>query len=533
MKRALVALLCVGSTADANECRLVELDFTPAELAAAATMRAPSQIVAWVEDASGNYVDTIFITQATGTYGLGNRPGQFDLDSGPRWPYGRRTTVFPIWAHRRAASGAPTWPELIFQDSRDHELSHAVQHSSRDAYYCRPMMREEPAWDAGTCASAKVETDKGVLDTTRISLYPPRNDIGTPHGYDHPSVAQLAMLNPFDAVSMPTPASGAPAMISAPLSYTLPAGDYVLWMEVSREFDHNATYSEAAYPSPPGLPWAIYGEPYRGQPSVLYQVPFTVGPAVATSSTADYAGYGDPNGLDGNVRPPDATITTGVGGSGAERLSLRADGGTPYRLRVTSRTETDMIAPAIATDLAVNTLTRTSAVIEFVAPGDDGLTGKVRGYEIRYVAGAELTDATFADAVDLKPDLTLVDGGALQEFSIDGLLFDTEYTVGIRALDNCGNTGALATLTFRTPERGNGEVDACFIATAAYGSILANDVERLRSLRDRVLMSSVLGELAVEAYYTFSPAVSGVISESELLRASMRAVLDPIVRWLR
>jgi len=58
---------------------------------------------------------------------------------------------------------------------------------------------------------------------------------------------------------------------------------------------------------------------------------------------------------------------------------------------------------------------------------------------------------------------------------------------------------------------------------------LANDVEMLRRFRDMFLQSSVLGELAVEAYYTFGPAIAGVVGESELLRATARGVLSPIV----
>jgi hypothetical protein len=43
----------------------------------------------------------------------------------------------------------------------------------------------------------------------------------------------------------------------------------------------------------------------------------------------------------------------------------------------------------------------------------------------------------------------------------------------------------------------------------------------------------VLGELAIETYYTFGPAVAGVVGESELLRATARDVLSPIVTWVR
>jgi hypothetical protein len=105
--------------------------------------------------------------------------------------------------------------------------------------------------------------------------------------------------------------------------------------------------------------------------------------------------------------------------------------------------------------------------------------------------------------------------------------------VAVRAIDNCGNAGPIATATFTTAERQSGSVDACFVATAAYGSLLANDVEMLRRFRDNVMKHSVLGELAVETYYTFGPPVAGVVGESDLLRATARELLTPIVDRVR
>ena len=525
--------LAIAPTAAAAEniCHVVDIDFFPAELSSGAPMTAHSQIVAWIEDPQGNYVDTIFITQQTGTFGLGNRPGRWDFNSGPRWPYGRRITVFPIWAHRRAESGAPTWQEVVFQNNEDSNLSHPYGDSSKEMHFCRPLQQTESAWDTGSCAST-VYTDKGQLHASRISLYPPRNDV-VPSEPDAPAVETFASLNPFDAVSMATPPSGSLAQIAWPIPDGLATGNYVLWVEVSREFDHNATYSVAAYPEPTNIPWGDYGEPYRGQPSVVYKVPFEISTKLSVAKTLDYFGYGDPTGNDGLVRPPDATITTDVPGSGASRLGVLVDeANAPYRVRVTARPELDFIAPARPNNPVINTLTTTSAVVEFAAPGDDGLIGKVRGYEIRFAAGT-LTDDTFASATELKPDLVIAEPGSLQEFPVTGLLYDTEYTVGIRAYDDCRNTGKTAFVTFRTPERATGEVDACFVATAAYGTMLANDVNMLRRFRDTMLQSTVLGELAVEAYYTFGPAVDGVVGESELLRATARAVLGPIVSTVR
>jgi hypothetical protein len=56
--------------ADPGVCHFVDVDFTPT---------ADLQIVAWIEDTKGNYVDTAYITQATGSFGIGNRPWSLRL----------------------------------------------------------------------------------------------------------------------------------------------------------------------------------------------------------------------------------------------------------------------------------------------------------------------------------------------------------------------------------------------------------------------------------------------------------------------
>ena len=40
--------------------------------------------------------------------------------------------------------------------------------------------------------------------------------------------------------------------------------------------------------------------PYRGQPSVVYRVPFTVGSTIIEAVDRDYYGYGYPDGADGD-----------------------------------------------------------------------------------------------------------------------------------------------------------------------------------------------------------------------------------------
>jgi hypothetical protein len=153
----------------------------------------------------------------------------------------------------------------------------------------------------------------------------------------------------------------------------------------------------------------------------------------------------------------------------------------------------------------------------------------VRGYDLRISVGEELTEANFDAATPVLTEMVPAPAGSLQVLELPNLLFETEYTIAIRAYDDCRNTGPITTLRFTTLPRGVGEVDACFIATAAYGSAMARDVELLRRFRDAALRRTVLGEMAVEAYYTFGPALSGLIGESDLLRATARGLLDPVV----
>tara|TARA_B100001105_G_C22192572_1_gene357605 strand:+ start:91 stop:672 length:582 start_codon:yes stop_codon:yes gene_type:complete len=65
----------------------------------------------------------------------------------------------------------------------------------------------------------------------------------------------------------------------------------------------------------------------------------------------------------------------------------------------------------------------------------------------------------------------------------------------------------------------------CFIATAAYGSTLASEIDHLRYWRDHVLRRIILGELFIEVYYLISPSIARIISGSNFLRLVTRLVL--------
>jgi hypothetical protein len=76
-----------------------------------------------------------------------------------------------------------------------------------------------------------------------------------------------------------------------------------------------------------------------------------------------------------------------------------------------------------------------------------------------------------------------------------------------------------------------GSGGGCFIATAAYGTPTAEEIDVLREFRDVVLLKSTVGSQFVALYYWLSPPVADFIAGNELLRTLVREFLvDPIVQ---
>jgi hypothetical protein len=72
----------------------------------------------------------------------------------------------------------------------------------------------------------------------------------------------------------------------------------------------------------------------------------------------------------------------------------------------------------------------------------------------------------------------------------------------------------------------------CFIATAAYGSPLASELDVLRSFRDKRMLRNMIGKAMVVAYYTISPPIASVIAGRQTLKRIVRSWIDPIVDFL-
>jgi len=69
----------------------------------------------------------------------------------------------------------------------------------------------------------------------------------------------------------------------------------------------------------------------------------------------------------------------------------------------------------------------------------------------------------------------------------------------------------------------------CFIATAAYGTPMAKEIEILRGFRDEYLLTNPVGKALVEFYYRVSPPIAEFITEHPGLKPIVRAGLLPAV----
>jgi hypothetical protein len=197
-------------------------------------------------------------------------------------------------------------------------------------------------------------------------------------------------------------------------------------------------------------------------------------------------------------------------------------------------------------------------VVDLIAEPDDGYgfvnwTGDVDDIADVQAATTTITirgnstiTANFIFQYELTIDST--DGGSVSEpgegtFACDegavvNLVAEAEegsrfvnWTGDIDAIDDTG--AAITTITmegdysitanFRTAGGG------CFIATAAYGTPMADEIETLREFRDGYLLTNPLGQALVDLYYRTSPPVAQFITEHPSLKSVVRVGLLPAV----
>lgn len=72
----------------------------------------------------------------------------------------------------------------------------------------------------------------------------------------------------------------------------------------------------------------------------------------------------------------------------------------------------------------------------------------------------------------------------------------------------------------------------CFIATAAYGTPFAEEINVLRNWRDESLETTYSGKLFIKTYYNLSQPVADNIRNSSVKKKFVRFFLNPVVKVL-
>ena len=515
------------------------------------------QIAVWVEAADrSRFLDTVMVTNLTAKHGLGNRPGLWNLPSGPKQPYGKRLMALPVWAWARGK----LYAQVIMQDDHDEWMGFHEAISTPDPYYCRPMGLFEIDVDAITCPTKVFNSAKGKLSPNLPAIpYPPRNDLEFLDNRDCDdqskqmtgcarSADMFKTLNDLDAVAAATPTFDRPFEGRWTISGDLPLElDYALMVEVNREFDQNASHRYPAYVdkmlTENGFTMTGLGN-NLGQPSVIYKVPFRIDGTRNVGSTAVIAGYGSVDGSSGTLKAPDSTISQEPGsGEGrlrttatpwtdgaaaslpAGKLFVRLDGCTPNGGEQNACRVRPPAPPAV-TDMEATEQLATSATIQFRHASDEG--NPVTDYDIRLHQGRSATEENFIEGIPLER-VEPGPPGTMATFAVRELKPNSQYVVAVRAVGRCGTRSPLVQVPVITTDQQFTQLTGCFVATAAYGSSLAPAVNVLRKVRDRAREASSVAAAVVDLYERSSPPVAGVLGESEGVRALVRSLLAPVV----
>jgi len=77
------------------------------------------------------------------------------------------------------------------------------------------------------------------------------------------------------------------------------------------------------------------------------------------------------------------------------------------------------------------------------------------------------------------------------------------------------------------------QYSGCWIATAAYGTTMASELDVLRGFRDSELEFNPVGRRITHLYYSSSPPIADVIARSGKMRALVRKCLSPLIDALK
>ncbi len=212
------------------------------------------------------------------------------------------------------------------------------------------------------------------------------------------------------------------------------------------------------------------------------------------------------------------------------RTLAQLDSNTGYQFRAQLEYEETLIEgntltfftsriPAVTTEAATN-ITSYSAVVNMTYTA-----GTLSSVEVRFACKRAADQASFYTT------WVSVAGNGTHAEKLTGLASKTnyEYTAQLR-YEGTVIEGATRPFTTATGPGMDFYDLFCFVATAAYQTPTAEQVNVLREFRDVVLLESAIGSQFVALYYQISPTIANFMVKSDLLRTLVRELLvDPIV----
>jgi alpha-tubulin suppressor-like RCC1 family protein len=183
---------------------------------------------------------------------------------------------------------------------------------------------------------------------------------------------------------------------------------------------------------------------------------------------------------------------------------------------VKSEIENGVFVPEESTVLMYGAVEVGRVEVVGTAEGNYGLTGYSRhdGTEVSFVASD----------IPVTPE-------AVHCYTFDwDALYRGEEGVTVQ-IDSDGDGIFERTITSDSELTGDEFIprSGCFIATAAYGTPMAEEIQVLREFRDEYLLTNLVGQAFVDFYYRVSPPIADLITNHPSLKPIARAALMPAI----
>jgi len=156
-----------------------------------------------------------------------------------------------------------------------------------------------------------------------------------------------------------------------------------------------------------------------------------------------------------------------------------------------------------------------------------------------YVTNAEGVFQSGSASFDVKfKEITIVGDDKFYTFAYSNGLddFDNQLPRYENSIDSFTTVSETTNVELSEQSEQMDEGGGCLIATAAFGSELAPQVQQLRELRDNTILSTQSGATFMtgfnQFYYSFSPAIADFERENPLFREAIKLTITPMLTSL-